>query len=156
MPRNTGGHSFLATSLASALNAQCGHLGFGLSADAEFIVSLPGPGQDIRLSPDACFVRRERAPDRHDFKAFYGSVWRVAPDLVAEVVSTNDKAKGVHAKAQKWLAAGVKLVWVLWPMHRRIEVWEPGDQTPSQVLGMADVLDGGEVIPFALPVQEIF
>lgn len=155
MPMNSGGHSHIAIKLAVAFVAQCGPMGYGLGADVGFILDVPGEAKPVRLSPDACYVRRERAPDESDYKAFFAP-WRVAPDIVAEIVSTNDKAKGVHDKARLWLAAGVKLVWVLWPNMRRVEVWRPGDTSPSDVLGMADALDAGDVARFVLPVREVF
>jgi Uma2 family endonuclease len=155
MPMNSGGHSFIAIKLAVAFVAQCGHLGYGLGADVGFILDVPGKEEPVRLSPDACFVRRERAPAESDYKAFFAP-WRVAPDIVAEIVSTNDKAKGVNDKARLWLAGGVKLVWILWPALRRVDVWRPGDTAPSDTLGMADALDGGSVAPFVLLVREVF
>lgn len=155
MPMNGGGHSLIAIKLTVAFVAQCGHLGYGLGADTGFIVQLSGEATTRRMSPDACYVRKERAPDHDDLRAWFAP-WHVAPDIVAEVVSTHDKEKGVTQKAQDWLAAGVKLVWVVWPMRRRIEVWQPGDQAPSQTLGMADMLSGGAVAPFALPARDLF
>ena len=155
MPMNSGGHSHIAITLTVAFVAQCGRLGYGLGADTGFILTIPGEDAPVRLSPDACLVRKERAPSHDDIKAWFAP-WRVAPDIVAEVVSTHDKAKGVNEKARLWLAGGVKLVWVVWPMRRRIEVWQPGDQAPSQTLGMADILSGGAVAPFSLPARDLF
>lgn len=155
MPLNGGGHSHIAIKLAVALVAQCGHIGYGLGADAGFIVTVPGVEKPFRLAPDACFVRRERAPAESDFKAFYAP-WHLAPDLVAEIASPSDRAGPMGEKARLWLAAGVPLVWVLWPNMRRVDVWKPGDAAPSEVLGMADALNGGDVAPFVLPLRELF
>src|SRR5438270_610287 len=48
-------------------------------------------------------------------------------------------------KAQRYLAAGTRLVWIVWPKRRQIEVWRPGDTKPSQTLDVGDTLDGGGV-----------
>lgn len=156
MPMNGGGHSSIAITLAVAFVAQCGHLGYGLAADTSFILTIPGEEQPMRLSPDACFVRKDQAPDQDDVAAWFAP-WPVAPDIVVEIVSTHEKAKGVHDKARLWLAAGVKRCWVLWPARCRVEVWRPGDAAPTiEELSMADRLTGEEVAPFTLPVRDLF
>lgn len=155
MPGTGGGHGYIATKLAVALLAQCGHLGYALTGDTLFVLSLPGEEKPLVMAPDACFVRKERAPDQDDFSAWFAP-WHVPPDLVAEIASPSDRPGAMANKARDWLAGGVKLVWVLWPMRRRIEVWRPGDQVPSQVLGMADTLTGGDVAPFSLPARDLF
>jgi Uma2 family endonuclease len=50
-----------------------------------------------------------------------------------------------------------QLVWIVWPKHRQIEVWRPGDTRPFATLSVADTLDGGGVLPgFTYPVSDIF
>jgi len=60
-------------------------------------------------------------------------------------------------KAQRYLAAGTRLVWIVWPKRRQIDVWRPGDTKPSQTLGVGDTLAGGDVpAGFTCPVAELF
>ncbi len=43
------------------------------------------------------------------------------------------------------------------PASKTFEVYQPGQVDPVKTLGVADELDGGEVIPgFELPVKELF
>jgi Uma2 family endonuclease len=47
---------------------------------------------------------------------------RLAPDLVIEAVSPHDTASELEEKIAQWLAAGVRLVWVLYPETQRLQV----------------------------------
>ncbi|HEY8743938.1 MAG TPA: Uma2 family endonuclease, partial [Chloroflexota bacterium] len=90
------------------------------TAETGFMLSEPGQ-PDTVLGADAAFVRADRLPhrskeDRHGF-------WRLAPDLVAEVASPDQFRPEMAAKARAWLAAGVHLVWVVWPCREQVDVW---------------------------------
>lgn len=70
--------------------------------------------------------------------------------------SENDKAYDAEDKVDEYLEAGVRMVWLIRPVKRLIEVYRPGDKKPL-LLGIDDELDGGEVLPgFKLKVAEIF
>jgi Uma2 family endonuclease len=104
---------------------------------------------DTVRAPDVAFVRSERVPETR----VPGFV-PVVPDLVAEVVSPNDRAVEVASKALAWLDAGVRLVWVVDPENRTVTVHGPDG---VRVLRGADVLDGADVLPsFALPLDELW
>jgi hypothetical protein len=61
------------------------------------------------------------------------------------------------AKARLWLGAGVRLVWVVWPATKTIEIWSSGVETPVATRGPADLLDGDDVLPgFSSPVASLF
>lgn len=118
-------------------------------------VSAGDPGFIIRrspdtlLAPDVAFVRADRLPE--DDRGFLD----MAPDLVVEVVSPSDRFSDVNVKVEKYLSAGVRLVWIVEPKHQRIFVYSP--DTPVRFLLENDVLDGGDVVPgFSMPVSEIF
>jgi len=96
------------------------------------------------------FVRADNAPltETDDFP-------RLAPDLVGEVASPGDSRRRMAAKARRWLDRGVRLVWVVWPRRREIDVWQPGAAEP-RTLTAADRLDGGTVVPgFSIPVAQV-
>ena len=58
-------------------------------------------------------------------------------------------------KVREYLAAGTRLVWVLWPKHRSVTVHSPSGA--SRDLGPEAELDGGDVLPgFRAPVAELF
>src|SRR5262245_44793797 len=50
---------------------------------------------------------------------------RIAPDLAVEVVSPNDTVYDIDTKVQDFLQAGVRLVWVVNPEVRTVEVHRP-------------------------------
>jgi len=100
---------------------------------------------------DGSFVRRNRLPGG---KAPKGHC-RAVPELSIEAVSPNDTAEEVEQKVEEWLAAGVKLVWVLYPDSHRLHVHRK-DGTMSK-LGPKQWLDGENVLPgFKCRVAEIF
>lgn len=69
----------------------------------------------------------------------------LAPDLVVEVLSPNDRPGEVLAKVADWLNAGSALVWVLDPVQRRARVYR-ADGSESFV-GGDGVLEGEDVLP---------
>ena len=115
-------------------------LGIVTGTDGGFVLS-----EGTVLAPDVAFVRAERMLPRSspDFE----KAWPVAPDLVVEVASPNQHRPELAAKVQRYLSAGVRLVWVIWPRRRLVDVWRPGDAQPSETLGIGDALDGLDVVP---------
>lgn len=106
------------------------------------------------LCPDLSYI----SPERRQGMPTRGSYSVGAPDLVIEIASPNDYRPQMQSKAQTYLQAGVRLVWVVWPNVQIIDVWHPSAlDAPIATLGVGDTLDGRDVIPgFASPVQPIF
>jgi Uma2 family endonuclease len=106
---------------------------------------------DTVRSPDVAFVSHElRATLGYGRGYFPGS-----PDLVVEVISPNDRLTKVAEKVAEWLEHGAKLVFVVNPRRRVVDVHRPG-QGP-QTLGMDDVLDGENVVPgWSMAVRDLF
>jgi Uma2 family endonuclease len=156
MPASGGAASRIAVRLASALNqfVEPGDLGAVTGADGEYDLTQPGDAQETALAPDAAFVRADRVPPRNSPE--YDKAWRLAPDLVAEVVSPNQYRPEMAEKAKRYLAAGVRLVWIIWPKYQQVEVWRQGDVQASTTLGVGDQLDGLDVLPgFTYPVGRL-
>ncbi len=81
----------------------------------------------------------------------------LAPDLVAEIASPNQYRPEMADKAQRYLAAGVRLVWVVWPKYSQVDVWRPGSDQPVATLNVDDQLDGLDVLPgFTYPLARLF
>ena len=88
--------------------------------------------------PDVSFIAYERRhPSEHT-----GGWSTVAPDLAVEVVSANDNADALFAKAEAWLAAGAGEVWVISPLARTLHRWRI-DGTTATVRGDGEVLGEG-------------
>lgn len=93
---------------------------------------------DTVRAPDVAFLAQARAGVLEE-RGFA----RVAPDLVAEIVSPGDRPADVRAKVGDWLAAGVKLVWVIDPRLCTARV----HRANGTVTAGATSLDGEDVLP---------
>jgi Uma2 family endonuclease len=102
--------------------------------------------------PDASYLSRARlSPSDLEDVGFQA----LCPDLAVEVVSTNDLFKEVAQKAEEYLRAGVRLVWVVEPTLRVVYVYRP-DGTVS-ILREHERLTGETVLPgFECAVADLF
>lgn len=108
-------------------------------------------GPDTVLAPDVAFVRREAFPPKGKRLGFP----RIVPDLVVEVLSPSNSASEMNEKVRIYLAAGVRLVWIVDPVAEVVTVYEPDGA--ARLLRPGEALDGGEVLPgFALALDELF
>ena len=122
-------------------------LGMTFAAETGFLLSRD---PDTIKAPDFAFVRYERLPD-----PLPDGFVPLVPDLVVETRSPNDTAREVAQKAAEWLAAGVRLVWVIEPQKRTITTHRAGRD--PQVFTVGDTLDGEDVLPdLSVPVESIF
>src|SRR5918911_4371593 len=135
------------------LHATSAHgLGEVAAAETGFDLTQPGDAAQTVLAPDIAVVRSENVP-LLDVEGYP----RVVPDLVVETASPNQSRDGLAGKARAWLQAGVRLVWVVWPKQRVVDVWLPGNERPHATLGVDGTLDGGDVVPrFSYPVAALF
>jgi Uma2 family endonuclease len=122
--------------------------GWTFQADGGLQIFRDSPHK-VRFA-DGAFISRERSPGRPT----QGHL-RIAPELVIEVVSPNDVAADVNEKVREYLAAGVLLIWVVYPEPRSIDVYRASANNSQ--LSEVDELSGEDVVPgFSLPVREIF
>ncbi len=141
-------HGRVAMNLALRLGAHVHQTGAGQLFAAETGFTL-ARGPDTVRAPDIAFVRRERLPDPEP-----AGFPELAPDLVVEVLSPDDRPGDVLAKIADWLSAGTRLVWVIDPGRRLARVYDlAGSQA---IVGADEALDGGEVLPgFACPLAVV-
>ena len=95
---------------------------------------------DTVRGPDVAYVRQERAVGlpRRGYAA-------VVPDLVAEILSPDDRPGEYFAKVGDWLEAGATVVWVIDPQRAQALVCrEDGSLT---IIGSDGRLDGEAVLP---------
>lgn len=123
-------------------------LGWVFQADGGLQIFTSTP-ERVRFG-DGAFISRRRMPERPG----HGHL-KVAPELVIEVISPNDEAADVNAKVREYLAAGVLLIWVVYPESRSIDIYRASANNSQ--LSDQDTLTGEDVVPgFELPVSEIF
>ena len=120
---------------------------------------VAGPHVGVRLERDPDTVR---TPDIAYFSAATmpaaavpDGYAEVVPDLLVEVMSPNDTRREVAAKARMWLRYDVRLVWVVLPQTRSVDVYRPGHAVVT--LTDQDTLDGLDVLPgFTCAVSAVF
>jgi Uma2 family endonuclease len=123
--------------------------GWVFSGTAGYQCFRPDP-ERVR-KPDASFILRgmlvgDRIPDGHI---------PIAPDLVVEVVSPNDRFYEVDGKVQEYLTAGIPLIWVVNPETRTVQVTRRDGSGVR--LGERDELTAEGLLPeFSCRVAELF
>ena len=150
--RNMGAKSSYAATRLLRLVGNHSDIHFaGLTFQSDCGFQIFRPDRNRVRYADGSFIRRGRLPgdeppDGH---------CRVPPDLVIEAVSPNDTAREVDEKVEEWLAAGVRLVWVLYPDTKHIYVhYADGKATK---LRAEDELTGDNVLPgFKCRVADAF
>lgn len=101
--------------------------------------------------PDGSFIRSGRL----SLEELESGYLRIAPDLAVEVVSPNDLAYEVDEKIEEYLAAGVRLVWIVNPQRKIVSIHRLDGSVMK--LHERDTLSGEDVLPgFTCPVAELF
>lgn len=156
MPLSSFGASNVGSRLLIRLGAFVEDNGLGAVTGEQGGYRLdPTRPRDTELAPDVAFVHTDRLPSSTS-PDYYKNAPQLAPDLAVEVASENQYAPGMAAKARLYLRFGTRLVWVIWPRYRRVDVWHPGDEAPTP-LGIEDMLDGEDVVPgFTYPIARLF
>ena len=138
---------------------------------ANLVIELGGfikPRRLGRLTTSDSGVWLERDPDtvREPDVAFFSAeallpgvrvtgYSETVPDLVVEIGSPGDSRRKVRDKAWMWLSYGVRLVWVVNPAKRTVDVYRP-DLAVATVLEDG-FLDGADVLPgFSCAVSAVF
>lgn len=79
----------------------------------------------------------------------------VAPELVVEIMSPDDRWSEVMGKIEEYLNIGVQMVWVADPKTRSIYAYRSLTDVQRFITGQA--LIGGDVLPgLSIPVIELF
>ena len=106
---------------------------------------------DTVREPDIAYFSAEKVPEGRRVTGYA----EVAPDIVVEVASPSDSRREVHDKAHMWLGHGVRLVWVVHPETRTVDVHTSDGIVTT--LAQDDALAGLDVLPgFSCPVSAVF
>jgi Uma2 family endonuclease len=141
--------SCLAGAICEALRAFVRPRRLGKVSGADGTMRLM-PGL-VRV-PDVAFTSWGRFPGRRMPKA---PVPNLVPDLAVEVLSQSNTPAEMKRKREEYLRMGVRLVWIVDPKTRTVEVYAP--RRKPVVLTESDTLDGGKVLPgFTLPLADLF
>jgi Uma2 family endonuclease len=125
------------------------NLGRVFAAETGFTLSQ---NPDTVRAPDVAFVAKKRIPEEGVPETGF---WAIAPDLVAEIVSPHDRMSQIQNKVTDYLAAGVRLVWIVDPKTETVTVYQSLKQV--KVLIAEDILEGEDVLPgFQLTLKKLF
>lgn len=108
---------------------------------------------NLKRRPDLAFVSDGRWPLRR--RVPQTEAWDVVPDLAVEVVSDSNSANSVVIKIEEYFRAGVRKVWVIYPVVGKVYVYD----SPSRVrvLQAGDELDGEGLLPgFRVALATLF
>jgi Uma2 family endonuclease len=122
-------------------------LGTVLGADG-MLRLVPG----LLRAPDVSFFVRGKLMRYKHGRERYPSL---AADLAVEVESKGNTKAEIARKMVEYFAAGTRLAWVVDPKTMTVRVHTSPRE--SVVLGLDDILDGGDVLPgFQLAVRDVF
>jgi Uma2 family endonuclease len=109
-------------------------------------------GEVVRR-PDVAFIRA----DRLKVADLDQSPLPIAPDLVIEIVSKNDRADDLLLKVSQYLQAGTQGVWLMYPSTRLAYRYVPGKLAPEvRTAAGGDKFEEPELLSgFSLPLDQI-
>jgi len=116
-----------------------GGLGWVLPSGAGYQCFADDPERVRR--PSVSFVAAGRFPANHLPKGHCG----IPPDLAVEVIYPDTGYSAMRRKVEEYLRAGVRLVWVIDPEVRVVDVWSEGGRFST--LREGDELTGEDVLP---------
>ena len=106
---------------------------------------------DTVREPDIAYFSAETSPLDERVTGYA----EVAPDLVVEITSPGDGRREINGKARMWLKFGARLVWVVHPERRTVDVHRASHAVVT--LSDANSLDGLDVLPgFTCQVWAVF
>jgi len=105
---------------------------------------------DTVRAADLAFVSKDTLAELND-----EGYLNVAPELVVEIMSPDDRWSEVKKKLRDYFSIGVKLVWVIDPASQAVSAYrsltDVNEHTADQTLAAEDLLPG-----FALPIKRLF
>jgi len=105
---------------------------------------------DVVRAADVAFISHARYAQRAQ-----SGFLDVAPDLIVEVMSPDDRWHQVTQKLEDYFSIGVRVVWVVVPENQTVYAYR--SLTDVRRFAGEDMLTGDDVLPgFALPLAEVF
>lgn len=142
-------HGLIEVRLGSRLFTYADSNGRGLVLGGEVGLWTRRNPDTVR-GADLVFISRERYASRNP-----KGILDVAPELVIEILSPDDRRGEVMEKLEDYFAMGVDVVWLVDPGHRYVLAYRSLREVER--FEEWDVLTEEEILPgFSLPVAEIF
>ena len=143
-------HGIVEITIGSLLKAFVHPRKLGIVFGGEVGIYTKRNPDSIRAA-DVAFISRARYAQLRASKGFLD----VAPELVVEVLSPDDRWDMTMQKLSEYFAVGVQSVWVVAPLLQEIYVYH--SLTDAQRFTMDDTLSDEAVLPgFTASVEDIF
>jgi Uma2 family endonuclease len=147
MPPPGDVHGAVEGNLIAALKVQGEYRGLGKARSGDVGIVL-ARNPDHVLGADAVFIAHASLPIRRSAEGYLETI----PELVVEVRSKNDSVPALQRKAEQYLTAGTRVVWVADPVARNVTEYRK--DTEPRVYCEDDTLTVEDVIPgFQLSVR---
>jgi Uma2 family endonuclease len=143
------GHGEIELNLGSALRAWAKQTGRGRVPGGEVGIYVRRDPDTVR-GADLLFISHERFARRSS-----EGYLDVAPELIVEILSSQDRWSDMAAKLADYFSAGVERVWIVDPRARRVFAYRtPADR---EALEIGQFLRDEDLLPgFSLPVADLF
>ena len=143
-------HSLAQAEFVAALITWAHQRGNGM-AGTEWHFQVRPPGEIGRtLVPDVAFLSYDRMPIEEQEAT---EIPRIAPDVVVEVRSPDDRQVDIDEKVRVYLAAGTTAIFLVDPETRTVII---RDARGTQTLGEDDILGHAALPGFSLRVRALF
>ena len=127
------------------------HGGEAFGSDIELAID-PSRSQSLLYRADGAFVSKDRMAGAVP----NGDFLRIPPELVVEVVTPFTAQTELTAKIKDYFRLGVRLVWVVYPDLKVVNVFTSDASLPPRVLS-GQRLEGGDILPgLSIEVDFIF
>lgn len=140
--------SFVTTTLTNWLRSRPKPRGGVYSGEVGVVL----PGRPTALGIDVAYATPDVVAVQDDEKT---TLLDGVPTLVVEILSPNDTRAQIKEKRQKYLKAGIPLVWHIDPDERTVNVYKPG-ATPEFYNVTQRVPEHPAMPGFAPAVAELF
>jgi Uma2 family endonuclease len=142
-------HADVEYELGMRLRAYGKETGRGRAVGGEVGIYIRRSPDTVRAA-DIVFISRER-----DLRPRAKGYFEIAPELVVEVLSPDDRMSRMREKLRDYFSAGVRVVWVVDPASRRVlihrSLTDLTDLDDRQALTEEDLLPG-----FSVAVSDLF
>src|SRR5258706_7037391 len=143
------GHGAVEAKLTTRLTNYAEAAGRGEVVNGEVGIFIRRDPDTVRAA-DILFISHDRL-----VRSSSSSYLDVAPELVVEVLSPDDRWTDVTEKLEDYFSAGIHSVWVLVPKLRRGLIYR--SLTEVTQLNVGQVLTDEEILPgFSVPVADLF
>jgi len=141
--------SILAAALIEVLRSFVTRQNLGLITAPDGLMRL---APRLVRAPNVAFISWQRFPGR---RVPVDPIPDIVADLAVEILSAGNTNAEIARKRQEYFEAGVRLVWLVDPDQRTVEVFASDE--PSATLGEGELLTGGDVLPgFDLSLRDYF